>query len=664
MAYLVCRYSTGQGPARAQCGAAHRRVAVSARPSSRRRAGGRVDGCWHNRLRQLRPDPERRRRPPRRGAHALCSARFPGERRGPRAADGPLPAPRSERPALGRDLGPARQPGALLLRADGRQAGCPSQDPGRRAADPGTGLWLARLGGGGPHRRPLGTPAGGRWEISLIKALVPRPRPRTRGHMTSEIWEKSYPEGVSWRAPLPPPSPVESLLEHAAERWPDQTAIDFYDRCISYREWLALSRRVAKGLRALGVGPGISVGLHLPNTPHFLLAFFGILLAGGRVVNFSPLYALRELLHQLVDSETEVIFTLDLPTLYPQIAALKGEGRLRAVVVGSLTDFLPEPAVRAMVGPPAERKPGPGREIDFKSLIDNDGVVAPPRRGDLTEEIAVLQYTGGTTGEPKGAMLTHANLSAVVAMRDRWVEHALTPGADSTLVVLPLFHVYGMSMAMLVGLSGGTKMILHVRFDAERVLQDIARKRPTLFSGVPTMYAAMLQHPRARELDLGSLKHCACGGGPQLTKGYWKRPDATAAAFAGGRFHTGDIGVLDQDGFLTLVDRKKDMILAGGFNVFPRVIEEAIYEHPAVAEVTVIGVPDAYRGEAAKAFVVLKPGQRLSFADLKEFLRDKLGRHEMPAEMEVRDNLPKTPVGKLSKKELVAEERAKRGLTA
>src|SRR5579885_3499782 len=363
MAYLVCRYSTGQGPARAQCGAAHRRVAVSARPSSRRRAGGRVDGCWHNRLRQLRPDPERRRRPPRRGAHALCSARFPGERRGPRAADGPLPAPRSERPALGRDLGPARQPGALLLRADGRQAGCPSQDPGRRAADPGTGLWLARLGGGGPHTRP-------------------------------------------------PPSPVESLLEHAAERWPDQTAIDFYDRCISYREWLALSRRVAKGLRALGVGPGISVGLHLPNTPHFLLAFFGILLAGGRVVNFSPLYALRELLHQLVDSETEVIFTLDLPTLYPQIAALKGECRLRAVVVGSLTDFLPEPAVRAMVGPPAERKPGPGREIDFKSLIDNDGVVAPPRRGDLTEEIAVLQYTGGTTGEPKGAMLTHANLSA------------------------------------------------------------------------------------------------------------------------------------------------------------------------------------------------------------------------------------------------------------
>ncbi len=558
--------------------------------------------------------------------------------------------------------------------------------------------------------------------------------------MAGQIWERSYPEGVSWSAPLPPPLPVEALLERAAERWPDRVAVDFYDRRISYRDWLALARRAAKGFRALGVGPGVSVGLHLPNTPHFLIAFFGILLAGGRVVNYSPLYAVRELKHQLVDSETEVMVTLDLPQLYPQIAALKGAGKLRAVVVASLADFLPEPAVRAMVGAPAERMAGPGQEIDFMALIDNDGALPPPRHGDLAAEIAVLQYTGGTTGEPKGAMLTHANLAAVVAMRDRWVERALTPGTDSTLVVLPLFHVYGMSMVMLVALSGGTRMILHLRFDAERVLLDIARKRPTLFSGVPTMFSAILQHPRARELDLSSLKHCASGGaplpleilhgfesltglqlkegyglteaspivtmapldgrarpgtvglpcpgtmveivdletgsrvlppgekgeicvrGPQLTNGYWKRPDATAAAFAGGRFHTGDIGVLDQDGFLTLLDRKKDMILAGGFNVFPRVIEEAIYEHPAVAEVTVIGIPDTYRGESPKAFIVLKPGSRLSFDELKEFLRDKLGRHELPAEMELRQSLPKTPVGKLSKKELIAEERAKRGL--
>ena len=560
--------------------------------------------------------------------------------------------------------------------------------------------------------------------------------------MGGQVWEKFYPPGVSWAEPLPPPEPVQRLLERAAARWPDRVACDFYDRHLTYGEWLTLARRAAKGLRALGVGPGVAVGLHLPNTPHYLIAFFAVLLAGGRVVNFSPLYSPRELSHQLRDSEVEVMLTLDLPQLYPKIAALKGEGRLCAVVVGSLEDFLPAAVARAMAPTSAERLPGPGVEIDFRALIDTDGVLDPPAPAPASDEIAVLQYSGGTTGEPKGAMLTHGNLSTVVAMRDRWTTGVLKPGAESTLVVLPLFHVYGMSMVMLVAVIAGMTMILHLRFDAERVLADIAAKRPTLFSGVPTMYAALLQHPRAGEFDLGSLRYCSCGGaplpreillgfrrltgkeivegyglteaspiltlsptdgtarpgtvglpcpntvleimdldtgtrvlpageagevcarGPQVMKGYWKRPEATAAAFAGGRFHTGDIGILDADGFLTLVDRKKDMILSGGFNVFPRVIEEAIYEHPAVAEATVIGIPDPYRGEAAKAFIALKPGMSLDFDELTRFLADRLGRHEMPAEMELRQSLPKTPVGKLSKKELVAEERAKRGASS
>jgi len=557
--------------------------------------------------------------------------------------------------------------------------------------------------------------------------------------MAGEIWEKSYPKGVSWSEPLPPTEPVQRMLERAAARWPDVVACDFYDRLITYDEWLRLARRAAKGFRALGVGPGVAVGLHLPNTPHYLVAFFGVLLAGGHVVNFSPLYSLRELRQQLLDSESAVMVTLDLGPLYPQIAALKGEGRLGAVVVGSLEDFLPAAAARAMAGAPAERRPGPGREIDFRALIDNDGVLDPPVPDPAADEIAVLQYSGGTTGEPKGAMLTHGNLASAVAMRDRWTMGRLERGAASVLVVLPLFHVYGMSMVMLVGIVAGMRMILHLRFDAERVLVDVERKRPALFSGVPTMFTALLQHPRAREFDLSGLRYCTSGGaplpreilqgfqrltgrgivegygltecspiltlspidgdarpgtvglpcpntmveivdietgarvlptgeagevcarGPQVMKGYWKRPEATAAAFAGGRFHTGDIGFLDADGFLTLVDRRKDIILSGGFNVFPRIIEEAIYEHPAVAEVTVIGIPDLYRGEAAKAFIALKPGATLEFAELKRFLADKLGRHEIPAEMELRDSLPKTPVGKLSKKELVAEERAKRG---
>ncbi|HEX6843229.1 MAG TPA: AMP-binding protein, partial [Stellaceae bacterium] len=308
------------------------------------------------------------------------------------------------------------------------------------------------------------------------------------------------------------------------------------------------------------------------------------------------------------------------------------------------------------------------------------------------------------------------------------------------LVVLPLFHIFGLTFIMLLAVATGTEMVMHIRFDAERVLADIAKKKVTVFLGVPTMYAALVLHPKIKETDLSSLSLCSSGGaplpaeilarfkqltgitpsegygltetaplgtmqvvegepragtvglpaphtvievvdietgmtvlpqgekgeicfrGPQVMKGYWKRPEATEEAFRGGRFHTGDIGFVDADGYVTLVDRKKDMILSGGFNVFPRTIEEAIYEHPAVAEVTVIGIPDEYRGQSAKAFIALKPGaQAFTFDELKTFLADKLAKYEMPVAMEIRQSLPKTPVGKLSKKELVAEEMAKRG---
>ena len=554
----------------------------------------------------------------------------------------------------------------------------------------------------------------------------------------AHVWEKSYPAGVSWGDPLPSAVPIESLLETAAERWPDRSALDFYDRKFSYRELLDLARRAAKGFQALGVGPGVHVGLHLPNTPHYVVAFFGVLMAGGRVVNFSPLAAPRELKYQLADSEAQVMVTLGLPMLYPQIAALKGQAKLKTVVVAALEDFLPVQAVRAFFGPAAERIEGPGREISFAELIANDGAWRRHPHGALEDEVAVLQYTGGTTGDPKGAMLTHANFNAVVNVRNRWVGTETSDG-EKGMVVLPLFHIFGLSFIMLLSIATGGEMIMHIRFDADRVLQDIARKKVTSFAGVPTMYTALVNHPKIREFDLSSLRLCASGGaplpvevlnrfreltgltpsegygltetaplgtmqsiegapragtvglpapqtiievvdletgmkvmpvgekgeicfrGPQVMKGYWKKPEATAEAFRGGRFHTGDIGFIDRDGYVTLVDRKKDMILSGGFNVFPRNIEEAIYEHPAVAEVTVIGIPDAYRGQSAKAFIALKPGApQFTFEELKAFLADKLAKYEMPVEMEIRANLPKTPVGKLSKKELVAEELAKR----
>jgi long-chain acyl-CoA synthetase len=552
------------------------------------------------------------------------------------------------------------------------------------------------------------------------------------------FWEKSYPPGVVWDAPLPPPVALESLLETAAAKWPKRTAIDFYDRAISYREYYELAARAAKGLQAAGVGPGVHVGLHLPNTPHFAIAFFAVLMAGGRVVNFSPLLAPRELANQIADGETKVMITLGLPMLYPQIAALKGTAKFDTLVVCSIADFLPAP-VAAAFGPAAERIGGAGREIDFAALIDNDGAYTRHPRGPVEDDIAVLQYTGGTTGSPKGAMLTHANFCAVIGIYSYWNGFGPDEPPEKALGVLPLFHIYGLTFVMLLAASTGSQVVLHIKFDADRVLADIARKQITVFPGVPTMYTALVNHPKVKEFDLSSVTLWGSGGaplplevqqrfealarsapregygltetaplgtlqrqdiparqgsvglppphtvldivdletgtnvlpagergeicftGPQVTKGYWKKPAETAEAFRGGRFHTGDIGYLDADGYLTIVDRKKDMILCGGFNVFPRNIEEAIYEHPGVAEVTVIGIPDPYRGQSAKAFIALKPGQApFGIDELKAFLADKLAKYEMPTEMEIRSSLPKTAVGKLSKKELVAEEMAKR----
>jgi len=560
------------------------------------------------------------------------------------------------------------------------------------------------------------------------------------------LWEKSYASGVSWRFAMPTPQPIQALLENVAVQSPDKIGLDFYDRAITYAELWSLASRVAKGLQQLGVGPGVNVGLQLLNCPHYLVCFFGILMAGGRVVNFSPLAAKRELEYQLVDSQAQVMITLGLPTLYGQVAALIGKGKLRAVVACSFTDFISADMSTQLLGPQAaspvqiaEHSGG----LTFAKLIENDGAYVRHPFGKLEDEIAVLQYTGGTTGEPKGAMLTHANFSAVLNVYQHWRAGEVSEENAKALVVLPLFHIFGLTSTMLGSIKMGIQIVLHVRFDADRVLNDIARKKITRFGGVPTMYAALVNHPRLGEYDISSLQRCGSGGaplpvdvlqrfktltgltvkegygltetaplatlqvndgepragtvglpaphtlievlsledgetvlpsgergeicitGPQVMKGYWNKPEATAEALRGGRFHTGDIGFMDADGYITLVDRKKDMILSGGYNVFPRNIEEAIYEHPAVAECTVIGVPDPHRGQSAKAFIALKPGSvPFTYEDLVKFLSDKLAKYELPTEMEIRASLPKTAVGKLTKKELVAEESAKRSLRA
>jgi long-chain acyl-CoA synthetase len=571
------------------------------------------------------------------------------------------------------------------------------------------------------------------------------PQPRDREEtMSEQPWVKSYPPGVRWDADIPL-VPVQQILEEAAETWSDNPAVDFMGRKISYRELNDLANRAALGFQKLGVKPGVHVGLYLPNTPHYLVSLFGVLKAGGTLVNYSPLDAEKVLEHKIDDSETDFLVTLDLPALYPQMGRLLGQTRLKKLIVGNIAEMTSQPeavaaqmrATRQVVDIPSDDK-----HVTFQTLLDNDGIYRSYSIVDLTDAIAVLQYTGGTTGLPKGAMLTHANLSAATHQcleTTRTEPPVLEPGKERVLAVLPPFHIYALTVNMLLGIRIGAELVLHTRFDADAIVRDLSEKKITAFPGVPTMFVAVINHPASATADLSSLKWCNSGGAPlplevqqnfekltgcnlaegwgmtetsptgtftptpntprpgscgvpspgitikflnvddsktyvplgergelcirgaNVMKGYWKRADATAAIMTeDGFMRTGDVGYMDDDGYVYIVDRTKDMLLCGGFNVYPRTIEEAIYQHPSVEEVSVIGIRDEYRGQSPKAFIKLKNGAaEFSLEELKAFLKDKLGKHEMIGAMEIRAELPKTAVGKLSKKELYDEEERK-----
>jgi long-chain acyl-CoA synthetase len=563
--------------------------------------------------------------------------------------------------------------------------------------------------------------------------------------MADMPWLASYPAGVRWDIDIRP-TPTQQLLDDTAAKWPDRPALEFMGRRLSYSELHDHVNRAAKGLQQLGVKPGVHVGLFLPNTPHYVIAFFGVLKAGGTVVNYSPLDAAKVLEHKVEDSRTDLLFTLDLASLYPQMAAMLGKTRLQKLIVGSIAEMSPAPAAVA-----AQMKAGKlttevardDRHIGFADLLANDGRFTVYPIADPSEAIAVLQYTGGTTGQPKGAMLTHANLTS--ACQQVWATvngkpPVLIEGQERVLAVLPPFHIYALTVNMLFGIRGAAEVIQHARFDVEAVLNDIVAKKVSCFPGVPTMFTALLGHPDIAQRDLRSLKHCGSGGaplplevaqrfaevtgcklsegwgmtetsptgtftpvhgkrkagscglpmprttirmldlddptryvplgergemciaGPNVMKGYWNNAQATAAVTTfDGLLRTGDVAYMDDEGFVFIVDRTKDMILCSGFNVYPRSLEEAVYEHPAVAEVCVIGIHDEYRGQSPKAFVTLKPGVApFTLAQLQAFLKDRLGKHEMIHALDIRAELPKTPVGKLSKKELYEEEARKR----
>ena len=563
--------------------------------------------------------------------------------------------------------------------------------------------------------------------------------------MTTLPWTASYPEGLRWDSDIAH-GPVSQILDDAVARFPERPALDFMGRQFSYRELGELVARAAKGLQKLGVGPGIHVGLYLANTPHYVISFFGVLKAGGVVVNYSPLDAEHVLEHKLEDSHTDLLITQDLAVLYPQMNRLLKHTRLKTLVVGTLAEMSGAPAAVSQQMTAARMLSEvvfDAQRVSFASLLDNDGQYQAHAIGDPREALAVLQYTGGTTGLPKGAMLTHANLTA--ANHQFWLTSAkgganLREGEERFLAVLPPFHIYALSLNMLLGMRLGAMNILHTRFDVDAVLKDISSKKVTVMPGVPTMFMALINAPAAATADLKSLRFCGSGGaplplevhqrfmalagcslsegwgmtetspsgtfspmanrhragscglpgpgisirfadltdplryvalgekgeiciqGPNVMKGYWNNPEATAEAFnADGHMRTGDVGYMDADGYIYIVDRTKDMLLCSGFNVYPRTIEEAIYAHPSVAEVCVIGLPDEYRGQTPKAFISLKPGAGdVTLTEMKLFLKDRIGKHEMIGALETRAELPKTPVGKLSKKTLVDEEEARR----
>ncbi len=549
-------------------------------------------------------------------------------------------------------------------------------------------------------------------------------------------WRESYRHPNAWDTVYPPLSMVE-LFDTAAARAGKAPLIDFLGRHYSYAETLDGANRVAAGLQALGYGPGDRIGLFLPNAPHYLAAYYGILKLGATVVNFSPLYTVAELAHQVADSGTRVLFTLSASALLPTALKVLETSQLERLVVGSIAGALPPSKsflYRLFKRKEVTPRPHDPRILSFSRLIANDGKHAPVTI-DPVSHVALIQYTGGTTGTPKGAMLTHQNLAANARQVMGIDPHPNEP--DRILGVLPLFHVFANTCVLNRTVLNGGCIVMLPRFEAGAVLAAIGRTKATSLPGVPTMYQALLDHPDIAKTDFSSLRVCISGGaplaaelkakfegvtgatvvegyglsessgvlsanpyeqpgktgsigqpipathlrlvdkadptqppppgepgeivamGPQIMKGYWNRPDADGEVFvtnAAGRWlRTGDVGAIDADGFVRIVDRLKDMLSVSGFKVFPSQIEAILHHHPAVKEAMVIGLPDPYRGEQPRAYVTLNEGAVADSAELRDWLNPQLGRHERVDDVVVRLTMPKTMIGKLSRKDLIAE---------
>ncbi|MGC8491020.1 MAG: long-chain-fatty-acid--CoA ligase [Syntrophobacteraceae bacterium] len=545
------------------------------------------------------------------------------------------------------------------------------------------------------------------------------------------IWQKSYDPEVPFSIEFPEIC-MPQVLERNAKDFPDSLAVEFLGTELTYRQLWDKVLRVANGLKGIGVASGTKIAIMLPNSPQCVIAYYAALWLGATVIMTNPLYVERELIHQWTDSEAEILFSLD--HLYPKVKEVLPKTAIRASIFTSIKDFLPFPLsclypVKARFQKLFLAVPYDGiRLLNFKKMIA-DNRPEPIACAAHPEDLALLQYTGGTTGTPKGAMLTHRNILSNVMQLFSWLPD-LDRGAERFLAVLPFFHVLGMTVALNLAIYTHSGVIIAPRFNPDDLIKMIKKKKPTVFPGVPAIYIALLAHPKVDSFDLTSIRVCVTGAapmpvdllrkfesktgsrivegyglseaspvthanpiegtrkpgsvgialpstdcrivdpqtgatdmpmgevgelivrGPQVMAGYWKRERETGEAIRDGWLYTGDLATMDSEGYVFIVDRKKDLVISGGYNVYPREIEEVLYEHPKVLDAAAIGVPHAQKGEAVKVYVVAKQGQSLDRDEILAWCKEKLAAYKVPKEVEITEALPKTIVGKVLRREL------------
>lgn len=513
---------------------------------------------------------------------------------------------------------------------------------------------------------------------------------------------------------------LPDILDNAASQFGYRPALDFLGRNMNYRELAEASIAFAASLQKLGIKKGDRVGLLLPNCPAFIISYYGALRIGAVVVNINPLYATEEIAFLIKDADVKTIIALDLKACYGKldIAAME-----RVIVVSMAQEL---PTIKSLLftafkGKERAKITWDNKHHRFETLLNQHAHFIAPKIVP-EQDLAVLQYTGGTTGVPKAAMLSHANIAINTAQCAEWF-HNIKNGEHSMLAVLPFFHVFAMTTVMNFSILKAAKMIIHPRFVLKNVLKDIHRKKPTMLCGVPTMFTALCNAPDLQRYSMRSLIACISGGaalpveikkkfesltgctliegyglteaspvcaanpfdgenkagsiglpfpntqfkidaqdehgvgeicikGPQVMLGYWNKPEETAKVLHDDWLKTGDMGKIDSDGYIYVVDRLKELIISGGYNIYPRHVEEALYQHPAILECAVVGINDEYFGQVPKACIALKPEQSVTKEELLDFLQPKLAKFAMPKEIIFMDALPKTLIGKVDKKKL------------